>query len=86
MTRIDRIEKKDYIKLNESRGIMDKYYSCPCGKHFTRKNKTAHYKTQFHKDFATKTGYNIDITKKKIQKKHVEYTTEYITIWGTYKD
>ena len=84
MTRIDHL--KDYNKLNENRPYMKQYQLCNCGKHFTRVNRGKHYKTVFHQDFLKRKGYNIVIAKKKIVKEKIEYRTEYVSIWGTYKD
>ena len=88
MTRIDRVYPINYDRLNVDRQYKDKYVKCYCGKYYIRRNKTAHGRTQFHKDYQEHAGFNIMIPKHKIQykKKDVYYDINYISIWGSYKE
>jgi len=87
MTKLINIDKKDYEKMNEGRIYTNQYIKCFCGKYYIRRNRTAHNRTQFHKNYKENSGFNIDIKKNKIikEKEKIEYETEYLSIWGKFK-
>ena len=87
MTKLINIDKKDYEKLNEGRIYGNQYVKCFCSKFYIRRNRTAHKRTKFHKDYIDNSGFNIIIPKKKIlkEKEKIEYDTEYMSIWGKFK-